>query len=123
MLDVQPGVVDEDVDASKLLDDWLPQRGGGRRIGEVCGKERVPRSRKMGEGVVGGWMVVVIVQGDAHATLRQLGRNDSADPARRAGHECYEIRGLGVMRHARHGNPSLAAKLTAVGGGRGGRVK
>src|SRR5439155_19802566 len=86
---LRPCVAHEDVELLELLlalAEHLLDLFGARHIGLYDESVRIA-SADFGKRVVGGTLVLVIVDGDLHALLRQLQRNPSTDATRASGYQ------------------------------------
>jgi hypothetical protein len=111
------GVVDQNIECRKLRDDLSVQRGDGRRIADIAGK-----NMNVGQRALGRLEPPPIPSGDYDrvATLEQLFRHLEANAARSTGDQnrfcdCsgVEVRQQNIpTKHAHQTSPNIQTLLT-----------
>src|SRR5260370_31030711 len=103
MLDVQSGVVDQDIDRAELFDNPLPEKERRLWVRQIGCEDGMPAARKTFQARLGGLSVIAVMNRNARSALCQLHGDDSTDAARGAGHERH-----GRQVRARRLAPSLS---------------
>lgn len=103
MLDVQSGVVDQDIDCAELFDNPLPEQERRLWVRQVGSEDGMPAAGKTFQARLSGIPVIAVVNRNARSALRKLHGDDPADTARGAGHERH-----GREVRARRLAPSLS---------------
>jgi len=98
ILDVQPSVVDQDIDRAELLDNALPEQQRRFRIRQIGSEDAMPAAGKTLQALLSRIAVVAVMNRDARAALCKLHGDDS--------NRCRARR-----RHERHGRQVRARHL------------
>lgn len=87
MLDVQSGVVDQDIDCTELFDNPLPEQERRLWVRQIGIEDGMPAARKTFQARLGGSSVIAVMNRNARSALCKLHGDNPADAARGAGHE------------------------------------